>query len=144
MSIVGELWAEGRRLYVRSGANFHPCSIHKIPKGAHEYDGMVVRLNPDGKVAVVEEHRPEPMQRRLRGLRPSEGIKVGKVTAYRTREGGMIDHNIPFPCSAVRAFGEGEVQEGEIVEYAFDANCLVCLVTGPFGTHVSAVGRRLR
>lgn len=144
MSIVGELWAEGDRLFVRSGVNFHPCSIHKIPKGAREYDGVMVRLNADGEVALVEEHRPEPMQRRPRGFQPPKGVNVGKVTAFRTHKGGMIDHNVAFASSAVKAFGEGEVQEGEIVEYAFDANGVVSQVTGPFGTHVSAIGRRIR
>ena len=144
MSIVGELWTDGDRLFVRSGVNFHPCPTHKIPKGAREYDGVVVCLNPHGGVAHVEKHCPEPMQRRPRGFKPPKGVQVGKVTAYRTGEGGIIDHNVSFACSAVKAFGEGEVQEGEIVEYMFDANHIVSQVTGPFGTHVSAIGRRLR
>ena len=141
--ISGELWTDRAGLFVRSGSDFYKCPYDLLPVGSRDYDSVACSLDADSVVARIISHVREPTCRRPRGFRPPEGVKVGKVTSYKHRT-GYLDKHTPFDASVVKALGQGEVQVGELVEYTLDEQNNVKSITGPFGTHVTAVGRCLR
>jgi hypothetical protein len=144
MAKPGELWTDRAGLFVRSGSNFYKCSYDLLPRGSREYDSVTFSTDANSVVTRILTHVREPIHRRPRAFRPFQGVKVAKVTSYTRRVGGFLDYDTPFVSSVVKASGQGEVQVGEIVEFTLDDENKVSSITGPFGTHVTAVGRRLK
>ena len=138
----GELFRDNAGLWVRVQAHFYPIAYSLVPRYAREYDAVEVEVHRDAVRRVVTWTR-EPTCKRPLGFRPSNGVKVGRVTSYRADGTGTIDGSIEFSRSMVKAFGTGEVEVGEVIEYMTELGH-VTRVTGPFGTHVSQCGKRLR
>lgn len=143
MFLSGELWTDKQGVSVRRGADFYKCSYDLLPTGSRAHDTVVFSLTPQNTVEKILSIEREVIHRRPSGFAPPKGVFVGKVTSYLRNE-GWLDYDTPFASSVVKAIGQGEVQVGEIVEYTLDDVGAVSKVTGPFGTHVTATGRRLK
>lgn len=141
---TGELWTCNQGLFVRSGVDLYRCSYDLLPIGSCEFDTVVFTPTSQNTVKKILSIEREIIHRRPRGFAPPKGVYVGKVTSYFRGQRGCLDYDTAFASSVVKAIGQGEVQVGEIVEYTLDDAGAVSLVTGPFGTHVTATGRRLK
>lgn len=141
-TVTGELWRDGRKnLFVKSGSDWWPCTLSKLPEGLTEYDTVTADISSGKVSAIVSAKRAERILRPS-GFKPPDGIRVGRVTQYIDGK-GVIDSKHDFDRAVVKALPNAEVKKGEIVEYEMDAENSVVSVTGPFGTHVSSWGQKL-
>ena len=141
--VVGEFFTDGAsRLFVRDGVRFHACPYRLVPKHAREYDAVEARIDDSGRVTQITQHWRVDTIKRPRGFAPPPGTKVGRVTSYDGEDGRV--GSLPFNRAAVQAIGFGEVEVGEVVEYVVDpSGTRIVRLTGPFGTSVSQVGKKL-
>ena len=148
--VHGEIWVDGALgECVRVGHTFYPLAEGlRFPHLSREYDPVTALLRHGTRVVgsfLSHSFGDDLQTTHPRGFRRGDHVRLGHVAAFDESTGkGLLGNGTPFHMTDVLAIGRGTPEVGEAVEYTLDGEGKAVRVTGPFGTHISRTGGRVR